>query len=77
MGGIRNWFQRNCDCGMAIHWPIEGGEDLEGLHRCHGYRDRDQRKRWRRAERNGMKEMPEAQEEEEEVWEKEEMATAG
>ena len=75
-GGVRNWFQRNCDCGMAIYWPLEDGEDLEGLHRCQGYRD--QKKRWKRAKRNGMKKMPEAQEEEEEEEsETEEMASAG
>ena len=24
-GGIRNWYQRNCDCGMAMYWPVGGG----------------------------------------------------
>ena len=46
-GGIRNWFQRNCECGMAIYWPVEEGEDLDGFHRCKGYIR--QRGRWKRA----------------------------
>ena len=76
-GGVRNWFQTHCDCGLALFWPLEDGDDVSMLHRCQGYSDIDPRKWWRRAERNGMKEMPEAQEEEEEESEKEEMASAG
>ena len=43
-GGIRNHDQERCDCGMGIHWPIETGESLDGLHRCRGYRSKAERK---------------------------------
>ena len=36
-GGIRNWNQERCDCGSGIYWPVEDGENMEGLFKCKGY----------------------------------------
>ena len=69
-GGIRNWYQRNCDCGMAMYWPVEADENVEHMFRCRDYRD--QKMRWRRRGRKQEKKVGENDELED--WEKEELA---
>ena len=49
-GGLRNWYQKNCDCGTAIYWPVDDNMTLDGLHECAGYRS--QSGRWKRAKKS-------------------------
>ena len=32
-GGLRNYDQDHCDCGIGIFWPVEKGERLDGARR--------------------------------------------
>ena len=58
-GGLRNYWQERCDCGMGMHWPVEGDECLEGLVKCAGYKENRWRsRRNRRKNREEVKEEP-------------------
>ena len=58
-----------------MYWPIEGGECLDGMFRCKNHKN--QKTRWRRRRENRSVAIPRgapAVEDEEEEWEKEELA---